>query len=65
MTMTAEVALEAMAEIERNTPQQVKTLRSHARISVRAKVTAQPANSSQRNSFQTHGVLGDISRGGC
>ena len=47
MTITAEDALEAMAEIERNTPQQIKTMRSHARISVRAKVTAQPANSSQ------------------
>ncbi len=65
MTLTAEEALDAMAEIEQNTPQQIKTKRSHARIAVRAKVTAQPANSSQRNSFQTHGVLGDISRGGC
>ncbi len=65
MTLTAQEALEAMAEIEQNTPQQIKKLRSHARIAVRAKVVAQPANSSQRNSFQTQGVLGDISRGGC
>lgn len=65
MTLTAKEALDAMAEIERNTPQQIKTMRSHARITVRAKVTAQPANSSQRNSFQTQGVLGDISCGGC
>jgi hypothetical protein len=65
MAITTEVALEAMAEIERNTPQQVKTMRSLAPISVRAKVTAQPANSSQRNTFQATGVLGDISRGGC
>jgi c-di-GMP-binding flagellar brake protein YcgR len=65
MTLTAKEALDAMAEIERSTPQQIKTMRSSARIALRAKVTAQPANSSQRNSFQTHGVLGDISRGGC
>jgi c-di-GMP-binding flagellar brake protein YcgR len=65
MTLTAKEALETMAEIERNTPQQMKTLRSNTRITMRAKVTAQPANSSQRNSFQTHGVLGDISSGGC
>lgn len=65
MTLSATDALDAMAEIERNTPQQIKQMRSHARISVRAKVTARPANSSQRNRFQTPGVLGDISRGGC
>ena len=65
MALTAKEALEAMAEIEQNTPQQIKKMRSHARIAVRAKVLAQPANSSQRNGFQTSGVLGDISRGGC
>ncbi len=65
MTLTAQEALEAMTEIEQNTPQQIKRMRSSARIAVRAKVVAQPANSSQRNGFQTQGVLGDISRGGC
>ena len=65
MTLTAQEAVEAIAEIEQNTPQQVKKLRSHARIAARAKVVAQPANTSKRNRFQTQGVLGDISRGGC
>ena len=65
MSLTAQEALEAIAEIEENTPQHVKKMRTHARISVRAKVLAQPGSSSRRNEFQTSGVLGDISRGGC
>ncbi len=65
MQVPAADTLAAMAELERNTPDQVKQLRSDTRISVRAKVTARPANSSGRNSFQCDGVLGDISRGGC
>ncbi len=65
MSLTTQEALEAMAEIEQSTPQQLKKMRSYARIAVRAKVIAQPANSSARNGFQTQGVLGDISRGGC
>jgi c-di-GMP-binding flagellar brake protein YcgR len=65
MTLTTQEALEAMAEIQRNTSSQVKIMRSYDRIAVRAKVTAQPANSTQRNSFRTQGIVGDISRGGC
>lgn len=65
MPLSAREAIEAIAEIEKNTPQQVKQQRSHARIAVRAKVLAQPASTSSRNRFQTQGVLGDVSRGGC
>ncbi len=65
MAVSAVEALEAIAEIEQSTPDQVKQMRSSARISVRAKVIAQPANASQRKRFQTQGVLGDISHGGC
>ena len=36
MTLTAQEAVEAIAEIEQNTPQQVKKMRSHARIAARA-----------------------------
>ncbi len=65
MTLTEQEAVEAIAEMEQNTPQQVKKMRSHARIAVQAKVIAQPASTSHRNRFRTQGVLGDISRGGC
>ena len=65
MTLTAQEAIDTIAEIEKNTPQQVKKMRSHARIAVRAKVLAQPASTSKRNAFQTQGVVGDISQGGC
>ena len=65
MTLTAKEAVEAIAEMEQNTPEQLKKRRSHARIAVQAKVIAQPASTSHRNRFQTQGVLGDISRGGC
>lgn len=65
MTLSAQEAMEAIAEIEESTPQQLKKKRSHTRIAVRAKVLAQPANTSDRQAFQTEGVLGDISCGGC
>ena len=65
MTVSAVEALEAIAEIEQSTPENIKQMRSSARISIRAKVIAQPGNASQRNSFQSQGVLGDISHGGC
>jgi hypothetical protein len=65
MTMSALEAMESMADLERNTPEEVKRSRSHARITVRAKVTAQPANSSERSRFELPGILGNISRGGC
>jgi hypothetical protein len=65
MTLTTQEALAAMAEIQRNASPQARTMRSHSRIAVRAKVTAQPANSSARNGFRTQGIVGDISSGGC
>ena len=65
MTLSAQEALAAIAEMERNTPEQIKRLRSHQRIAIRAKVTVQPGNSSQRTQQGIDAVLGDISRGGC
>ena len=64
-TLTASAALEALAELEHNTPDQVKQLRSHERITIRAKVTAQPGNTSRRHEISIQGVSGDISQGGC
>jgi c-di-GMP-binding flagellar brake protein YcgR len=65
MTVPTVEALEAIAEIEQSTPENIKQMRSSARISIRAKVIAQPGNAGERNSFQSQGVLGDISYGGC
>ena len=65
MTVSIQDATEALADIEKGTPQQIKKKRSHARLAVRAKAFAQPANTSERNRFRLQGVLGDISRGGC
>lgn len=65
MTISVEDATEALADIQNNTPQRIKRKRSHTRLSIRAKVFTQPANTSERNRFRMQGVLGDISRGGC
>jgi hypothetical protein len=65
MTFSAREAAAIIAEIEKSTSSQVKKMRSHERIAVRAEVHAQPANTSDRRRFETQGVLGDISQSGC
>jgi hypothetical protein len=58
-------ALDALADLERNTADEVKQMRAHTRIRVKSEVVAQPGNSSDRLKFKIVGVMGDISAGGC
>ena len=64
-TMPPTAALDALRDLESNRPDHVKQMRSHERLTVRARVTARPGNSSQRYSYEAQGVSGDISQGGC
>jgi PilZ domain len=57
-------AEELISEIEQNTPDAVKSERVHARHSVRAKVTVDPASMSHRRDSAIDGITGDVSAGG-
>lgn len=58
-------SLEALSELEKNTPDAVKGLRAHERLSIRSKVVAEPGNASDRLSMKVQGVTGDLSASGC
>ena len=57
--------LEALADLERNTPEEIRQMRSHARITISCKVTARPGNSEARLAWKAQGLTVDISSGGC
>lgn len=56
---------ELLVELEQSTPDAIKAARAHTRITVRAQVTVQPGNMSDRLSMKVRGVSGDVSAGGC
>lgn len=60
-----EEAFNMLQELETNTPEEIRRQRAHFRISVRAKVILQPANSSDLAKLKLQGVTGDLSSGGC
>lgn len=58
-------AFDLLQELERNTPAEVRRLRHHFRIAIKAAVVVQPGNASELMSLKIKGVTGDISEGGC
>ncbi len=57
-------SMEILRELEQSTPEAVKRLRAHARLTIRARVIVEPANMSERGSWRIQGVTGDLSAGG-
>lgn len=57
-------AIEILSELEQSTPDAVKRLRAHARLTIHAKVIVEPANLSERGTWRVQGVSGDLSAGG-
>lgn len=57
-------SIEILSELEQSTPDAVKRLRAHARLTIHAKVIVEPANQSERGSWRIQGVSGDLSPGG-
>lgn len=57
-------ATELLEELERGTPDVVKKLRAHTRLTIRANVIVEPGNQSERGTWRVQGVTGDISPGG-
>lgn len=58
-------ALDAIAELERNTSSAILSQRSSERLEIKTKVLVRPANASQRHEFNLECVTADISNGGC
>ena len=53
-----------LRELENNTSAEIRRQRNHFRITLKAKVIAQPGNTSDILNFRLQGVMGDISEGG-
>lgn len=51
-------------ELAKSTPETIKRMRNHTRLSVRVKVYIEAASLSERNGVRLQGVTGDISVGG-
>ena len=58
-------ALDVMADMDNNRTTDVRTKRSHTRMSVKAKAQVFAANSSEREKAPVVGVCNDISAHGC
>lgn len=51
-------------ELSRSTPEAVKKMRSHTRLSIRVNVVVVPASLSHRTGVRLQGITGDVSAGG-
>lgn len=58
-------AFDLFQELEKNTPDEIRSQRGHFRIAVKAAVTMRAANTSDLLAFKVKGVTGDISESGC
>jgi len=54
-----------LQELEQQVDEQIRHLRMHERLTVKAKVILQSGNSSSLLDYKVQGVMGDISEGGC
>ena len=61
---SVEDGFDVLRELENNTSDEIRRQRSHFRIQLKAKVIAQPGNTSDLLKFRFQGVMGDISEGG-
>jgi len=54
-----------LQELEQQVDEQIRHLRMHERLTIKAKVILQSGNSSSLLDYKVQGVMGDISEGGC
>ncbi len=54
-----------IADLQRQSMDQIQKLRAHERVAVKMPVVLQPGNSSQLHELKLEGLTGDISEGGC
>ena len=60
-----EELLDSLADLERNTSEEIIKSRGNTRLRVKSKVIAQPGNSGDRRKIKMQGITGDISASGC
>lgn len=60
-----EQAFDMLAELERNTPDEIRRMRTQFRVMVKSRVLIQPGNASELTRLKYQGVTGDLSEGGC
>lgn len=63
--ITSDDAFDALRDLERNTPEEIRRQRAHFRLAIKAGVILQPGNATDLLSFKVKGVTGDVSAGGC
>ena len=54
-----------IAELERQSIEQIRKIRAHERFSTRVRIELRPGNASTRSDFHLVGTTADISEGGC
>lgn len=64
-SLDQENAFDLLAELERNTPDEIRRQRANFRIAIKARVILRPGNSSDFRRVKLQGVTGDLSAGGC
>ena len=57
-------AFNLLQDLEKNTPDEIRSQRSSFRLAIKSGVTLQPGNTSEFLSLKVKGVTGDISQGG-
>ena len=60
-----DLGFDILQDIEKQTSENIKKMRTTQRITIKAKVILQSGNSSELLSYKVQGVMGDISAGGC
>lgn len=60
-----QAALDLLAELERNTPDDIRRQRTHFRVALKSKVLLTHGNASEQTRMRLQGVTSDLSEGGC
>jgi c-di-GMP-binding flagellar brake protein YcgR len=60
-----DLGFDILQDIEKQTSENIKKMRTTQRVTIKAKVVLQSGNSSELLSYKIQGVMGDISAGGC
>ncbi len=64
-TVNEEQAFDLLQELERNKTDEIRRMRTHFRLAIKAGIILMPGNASDVLKPRVQGVTGDISEGGC
>lgn len=60
-----ELDMELLKDLEQQSADHIRKLRTHERLDIRIRIVVQPGNSSDRSGLRIQGFTDDISQGGC